>query len=173
MVKEEIYHRGTGNNGLLRIIKARIIEPEMIQKFFNNWVPTVFDLLDTDGSSSAHWAYVWGLKGRFDERNNRLDADQGALNETSRGLYRDEVVRLVERLNRYIDDRDRWLMIPDMKFNRSIGNHAHQPYSVDGDEIRADRYPAYLASVLPSDQDYKELASLQNDNVWIEPRKAA
>lgn len=173
MLKEESYHLGTGNNGLLRIIKAGIIEPEMIQKFFNKWVPTAFDLFGTDGSSSAHWAYVWGLKGRFDERNNRLDADQGALNETSRGLYRDEVVRLVERLNRYIDDRDRWLMIPDMKFNRSIGNHAHQPYSVDGDEIRADRYPAYLAGVLPSDQDYKELASLQNDNVWIEPRKAA
>ncbi len=173
MLKEESYHLGTGNNGLLRIIKAGVIQPELMQKFFNKWVPTAFDLFGTDGSSSAHWAYVWGLKGRFDERENPTEADQGALNETSRGLYRDEVVRLVERLNRYIDDRDRWLKIPDMKFNRNIGDYAHQHFSIDGEEISADRYPAYLETVLPSDEEYKTLADLQKENIWIEPRKVA
>ena len=43
-----------------------------MQRYFNKWVPTAFDLFGTDNSSSsAHWAYVWGLKGRFDERDNR------------------------------------------------------------------------------------------------------
>src|SRR5213080_4034712 len=64
MLKEESYHLGTGNNGLLRIVKAGRMPPEVIQRFFYKWIPTAFDLFGTDNSSSAHWAYVWGLKGR-------------------------------------------------------------------------------------------------------------
>jgi hypothetical protein len=60
-----------------------------------------------------------------------------------------------------------------MKFNRSIGDYAHQHYSIDGEEISEDRYPAYLASVLPSDEEYKDLAGLQKENIWIEPRQVA
>ena len=82
MLKEESFHLGTGNNGLLRIVKAGRIPPEMIQKYFNKWVPTAFDLFGTDNSSSAHWAYVWGLKGRFDERENGGGRRQG---EAQRG----------------------------------------------------------------------------------------
>src|SRR5437870_4976232 len=70
MLKEESYHLGTGNNGLLRIVKAGKMPPEVIQRFFYKWIPTAFDLFGTDNSSSAHWAYVWGLKGRYDEREN-------------------------------------------------------------------------------------------------------
>ena len=68
MLKEESFHLGTGNNGLLRILRAGRVPPEVMQRYFNKWVPTAFDLFGTDNSSSAHWAYVWGLKGRFDER---------------------------------------------------------------------------------------------------------
>lgn len=54
MLKEESYHLGTGNNGLLRIVRAGRIPPEIIQRYFNKWVPTAFDLFGTDSSSSAH-----------------------------------------------------------------------------------------------------------------------
>src|SRR6266566_836530 len=34
MLKEESFHLGTGNNGLLRIVKAGTMPPEVIQRFF-------------------------------------------------------------------------------------------------------------------------------------------
>src|SRR5258705_1964914 len=173
MLKEESYHLGTGNSGLLRIVKAGRVQPELMQKFFNKWVPTAFDLFGTDHSSSAHWAYVWGLKGRFDERENPATPDKSLLNDYARVLYRDECVRLVDRLNDYIPDRDRWLKIPDMRFNRRIGVWARQSFNVDGESISTDRYPAYLTSVLPGEADYKRLHELTKDNDWIEQRKAS
>ena len=141
-----------------------------MQKFFNRWVPTAFDLFGTDQSSSAHWAYVWGLKGRFDERETERDADKGALNEASRSLYREECVRLVQRLNRYISDPDRHLYISDLKFNRRIGQYAHMCFDVDGNEMSQDAYKKYLAEVTPSEADYAMLNDVMKDNDWIEHR---
>ena len=63
MLKEEAFHLGTGNNGLLRILKAGRIPVRIIQKYFNRWMPTAYDLFGTDHSSSARWAYIWGVKG--------------------------------------------------------------------------------------------------------------
>src|SRR5690349_8917475 len=172
MLKEESYHLGTGNSGLLRIVKAGRVQPELVQRFFNKWVPTAFDLFGTDNSSSAHWAYVWGLKGRFDERESGDEADKGKLNDLARQLYRQECVRLVDRLNEHIPEQDRWLKVPDIKFNRRIGAYAHQHYTVDGDGVSAERYAAYLASVMPSKDDYDTLHTLQKDPDWIQARKA-
>ncbi len=170
MLKEESYHLGTGNKGLLRIIKAGRIEPELMQKFFNKWVPTAFDLFGTDNSSSAQWAYVWGLKGRFDERETEQDVDQAHLNEASRRLYREECVRLVERLNQYIPDRDRHLAIPDLKFNRSIGMYAHQCYDIHGNEMSREAYDKYFPKLIPNKADYAKLNDIMKDNDWIEHR---
>jgi hypothetical protein len=172
MLKEESFHLGTGNSGLLRIVKAGKVPPELIQKFFNKWVPTAFDLFGTDHSSTAHWAYVWGLKGRFDERENPTPADQAALNDYNRRLYRDECVRLVDRLNQYIPDRDRWLKVPDLKFNRRIGMYANQCYTVDGEELSPERYPDYLKQVLPQEADYRQLHDIIKAGEWIEPKEA-
>ena len=160
MLKEESYHLGTGNNGLLRIVKAGKVAPELMQKFFNKWVPTAFDLFGTDHSSTAHWAYVWGLKGRFDERDNPTDADKAALNDYNRLLYRDECVRLVDRLNQYIPERERWLKVPEITFNRRIGTHAGECRTVDGEPVSRDRYADYVASVTPQPADYALLGDI-------------
>ncbi|TFG52179.1 MAG: hypothetical protein E4H37_06625 [Gemmatimonadales bacterium] len=170
MLKEESFHLGTGNNGLLRIIRAGKIPPEIMQQYFNKWVPTAFDLFGTDNSSSAHWAYVWGLKGRFDERETPIDVDVAHLNETSRELYRQEVSRLIERLNRAIPDPDRHLRVPDLKFNRHIGAYAGQCHSVTGEEMSEATYPAYLASVTPTDEDREYLRGVFKEPDWIEAR---
>jgi hypothetical protein len=167
----ESYHLGTGNNGLLRVIKAGRIPPEVIQRFFNKWVPTAFDLFGTDGSSSAHWAYEWGLKGRFDERENPQPADRRHLNEASRGLYRDEVVRLVDRMNALIPERERWLKVPALQFNRRIGQWAHQCFDMDGNPMDEAKYTDYLAGVTPTTEDYMFLRSLMKENDWILPKK--
>ena len=172
MLKEESFHLGTGNNGLLRIVKAGKMPPEVIQRFFFKWIPTAFDLFGTDNSSSAHWAYVWGLKGRYDERDNSQEPDKAKLNEYARGLYRQEIVKLVERLNMFIPERERQLKVPDLKFNRRIGLYAHQHFTVDGAPLDAPRYPAYLTSVLPRPEDVAVVHSIEKEPDWIEPKKA-
>jgi len=172
MLKEESFHLGTGNNGLLRIVKAGRIPPEIIQRYFNKWIPTAFDLFGTDNSSSAQWAYVWGLKGRFNERETSDPADVAHLNEASRELYRQEIVRLVARLNTAIADRDRHLYVPELKFNRRIGVYARKPCDVSGNELSAEAFPAYLASVTPTAEDRATLRDIFKDNDWIEPKKA-
>src|SRR5437660_1692458 len=173
MLKEESYHLGTGNNGLLRIVKAGKMPPEVIQRFFYKWIPTAFDLFGTDNSSSAHWAYVWGLKRRYDERENpQQEPDKSKLNELSRGLYRQEIVKLVDRLNMFIPERERQLKVPDLRFNRRIGQYAHQQYTVDGDPISADRYKEYLTGVLPRPEDIQLVHDIEKEPDWIEPKKA-
>src|SRR3989449_2706765 len=173
MLKEESFHLGTGNNGLLRIVKAGKMPPEVIQRFFYKWIPTAFDLFGTDNSSSAHWAYVWGLKGRYDEREHQTEPDKAKLNEFSRDLYRQEITKLVERLNMFIPDRDRWLRMPDTKFNRKIGVHAHQRYTVDGQPIDdPEKYAAYLKTVLPQPEHYQTVHDIEKEPSWIEAKKA-
>src|SRR2546427_5102599 len=135
---------------------------ETIQRFFYKWVPTAFDLFGNDNSSSAHWAYVWGLKGRYDERENAQEPDKAKLNEYARELYRQEIVKLVERLNMFIPERERWLKVPELKFNRKIGVYAHQMYTVDGEPIDSkERYAAYLKTVR-SEEHTSELQSQSN-----------
>ncbi len=116
---------------------------------------------------------MWGLKGRFDERENEHEADQGHLNEASRGLYREECVRLVDRLNQYIVDRDRRLVIPDLKFNRNIGIYARQCYDIHGNDMSPEAYKKYIAEVTPSEADYATLNNIMKDNDWIEHRASA
>src|SRR5262249_27556435 len=156
MLKEESFHLGTGNNGLLRIVKAGRMPPEVIQRFFYKWIPTAFDLFGTDNSSSAHWAYVWGLKGRYDERENPVNGaepDKSKLNELAPNPDRQEIVKLVERLNMFIPERERQLKVPDLKFNRRIGMYAHQKYTVDGQPLDESKYTAYLETVMPRPED--------------------
>ncbi len=172
MLKEESFHLGTGNNGLLRIVKAGKIPPEIMQRYFNKWIPTAFDLFGTDNSSSAHWAYVWGLKGRFNERETGDAADVAHLNEAGRELYRQEIVRLVARLNTAIPERERQLYVPELQFNRKIGTWARRCYSVTGEDIDPANYPAYIATMVPTSEDREFLRGVFKENDWIEAKKA-
>lgn len=171
MLKEESFHLGTGNNGLLRIIKARRIPTEIIQRYLNKWVSTAFDLFGTDQSSSAQWAYVWGLKGRFDERTNAQPADERKLNEHARELYRQEVSGLIERLNQHIPADQVKLQIPSEKFNRRIGIWKGQTFTVDGEPMEREKYKEYVASVTPTAQDRAFLADIFKERDWILEKK--
>ncbi|HET7586263.1 MAG TPA: Phenylacetic acid catabolic protein [Gemmatimonadaceae bacterium] len=172
MLKEESYHLGTGNNGLLRILKAGKIPVPIMQRYFNKWVSTAFDLFGTDNSSSAQWAYVWGLKGRFDERSNPQEADTGHLNEAARELYRQEVQGLVDRLNQHVPADLEPLKVPSEKFNRRIGIYKGKCFDIDGQPMEPERYADYVKSVLPTAEDRAILADIFKENDWIIPRKA-
>ena len=171
MLKEESFHLGTGNNGLRRIVQAGKIPISIMQKYYNKWLPTSFDLFGTDHSSSAQWAYVWGLKGRYNERDAGTEADKEHLNEASRQLYRQEVQRLTDSLNKHIPEGQPKLEVPDLKFNRQIGQHAGKFYNLRGDPLTAEEYEKYLPTVLPSDADKEVLRSIFKEKDWIVPKK--
>ena len=112
------------------------------------------------------------MKGRYDERDSQIEADKTKLNELSRGLYRQEIVKLVERLNMFIPERERWLKVPALQFNRRIGMYGHQCFTVDGEPLDAAKYPAYQESMLPRPEDIALVHDIEKEPGWIEPKKA-
>ncbi len=170
MLKEESFHLGTGNNGLKRILMAGRVPVSRIQKYFNKWIPTAYDLFGTDGSSSAHWSYVWGLKGRFNEDQNAEPADRDHLNEYARELYVTEVQGLLDLLNRELPAGSPGLILPDVRFNRRIGEFAGLRHAVDGRLLDEAAYARHLSDALPGDADRDAIDSLCKDPGWILPR---
>ncbi len=171
MLKEESFHLGTGNNGLIRMVKAGIIPLSLLQKYINKWVPTAYDLFGTDHSSSAHWAYVWGLKGRFNEGTNQEEANLEFMNEHARNLYIAECQALIDRINKLIPEGQPLLFMPHVSFNRRIGSASNQPYDLQGNLMPAEQFPAYLEASLPSIADKAQFAELSNNPDWISGRE--
>src|SRR4030081_279211 len=99
MLREEAFHMGTGHDGLRRVVEAGVIPRWLLQKYLNKWISSSFDLFGTDHSSSAHWAYVWGVKGRYDELGNDTTADLDDINDYNRNLYWEEVAGLVKKIS--------------------------------------------------------------------------
>ncbi|HWO58385.1 MAG TPA: Phenylacetic acid catabolic protein [bacterium] len=171
MLKEEAFHLGTGHNGLKRICRAGKMPVRLIQKYINKWVPTAYDLFGTDHSSSAHWAYVWGLKGRFDQHDSEF-RDMENLNEHSRELYFAEIQGLFDQLNALLPQNSEKLMVPSLKFNRSVGSYANEPYDIHGNRVKPEEWDDYVKSVLPTDDDRAEIMAICKDPSWIAPKQA-
>ncbi len=171
MLREESFHLGTGQDGIKRIVHAGVMPLPIVQKFINKWVPVSCDLFGVDRSSSAHWFYVWGLKGRYDEPQAKREADLEHMNEHSRYLYHLEVQQLIEQINKHVRPGRTPLYVPDLKFNRRIGEVAGQPYSVTGELLSAQEYEEHLREVLPQPEDVKLVNEIQsNEPTWIAPK---
>jgi benzoyl-CoA 2,3-dioxygenase component B len=169
MLKEEFYHLLTGNTGLQRIVRAGKIPTAIIQKYFNKWVPACYDLFGNDHSSTAHWSYVWGIKGRYDEGTNSEPAPKGRLNEVARSLYRQELQGLTDALNKWVPEGEPKLFLPEEPFNRSLGSYAGTPYSVMGDLLSEKAHREHLSEALPSDEDERRLGEIFKEGDWIVP----
>src|SRR2546429_6152924 len=189
MLREEAFHMGTGNDGLRRIVQAGIIPAWLMQKYLNKWISSSYDLFGTDHSSSAHWAYVWGIKGRYDEPKNKDQADLDDLNDYNRQLYRDEVAGLIERFNSVLKAGEPKLYAPDIKFNRMIGKWAGLKFHAQtGEPLDNRAYEQHLKEYMPTSEDKILLLDIiRNEKKWIvakeggrdplatiaEPRKSA
>jgi benzoyl-CoA 2,3-epoxidase subunit B len=189
MLREEAFHMGTGNDGIRRVVEAAVIPAWLIQKYLNKWISESYDLFGTDHSSSAHWAYVWGLKGRYDEPKNQTDPDLDDLNDYNRHLYRDEVCGLINRFDGSLKNSDVRLYAPHIKFNRSIGRWANQKFHPQtGEPVEDKEYEQRKTEWLPTPEDKKLLLEIiANEKNWIaekigardpletigEPRKSA
>jgi len=172
MLREEAFHMGTGNDGLRRIVQAGKIPAWLIQKYLNKWISTSHDLFGTDHSSSAHWAYVWGVKGRYDEPKNEKEADLDDLNDYNRNLYHDEVAGLIARLNVVLVDGSQPLYAPHIKFNRNIGKWAGVKVNPKtGEELSDREYAEKFDDFMPTDADKKLLLEIiANEKEWIVPK---
>ena len=175
MLREEAFHMGTGNTGLMRIAEAGVIPGWLLQKYLNKWLSSAYDLFGTDHSSSAHWAYVWGIKGRYDEPKNETTADLDDLNDYNRTLYRNECADLVKRISNCQKGDCTELYAPHIKFNRNIGKWAGQKFHCKTGEPMDDKaYEQHLKDVLPSEADRKLLLdTIKNEPRWIAERKGA
>jgi benzoyl-CoA 2,3-dioxygenase component B len=183
MLKEEAFHMGTGNNGLLRIAKAKKIPIPLLQKYFNKWVPTGYDLFGQDKSSTAEWAYVWGVKGRPEEWNEKTEADKHTLNDYSRTCYYNELKELTDQLNKKIQEAggETLIHLPDMRFNRAIGKWKVQrdesgralsnTHDIYGNPIPPEKFDAYVESLMPSAQDLKKIDEIFAAGDWIAPTR--
>src|SRR6476660_4292673 len=175
MLREEAFHMGTGNDGLRRIVQAGIIPPWLIQKYLNKWISSSYDLFGTDHSSSAHGAYVWGIKGRYDEPKNDKQADLDDLNDYNRNLYHDEVAGLIERFHSVLKPGNPKLYAPDIKFNRMIGKWANQKFHPQtGQHLEDKEYDQQLTDFLPTAEDKKLLLEIiGNEKKWIVEKEGA
>jgi len=167
MLKEEFFHMFTGHTGLTRILRAAKIPLPIVQKYFNKWLSTAYDLFGTDHSSSAHWAYTWGLKGRFDEHEAQVAADKDKLNDLARTHYLAECAKLIDQLNQLVPEGHKKLRAPDLKFHRSIGEYAGKSYSVTGEPLSPEAYRAHLTEALPTEEDEKILAEIIKSKDWV------
>ena len=149
------------------ILQAGKIPIPIIQKYFNKWLSNAYDLFGTDGSSSAHWAYVWGLKGRVDEDKHKEEANIHQLNELACNHYLSECREPVYKMNEFIPFDHPRLKIPDVKFHRSIGYYAGEPYSVDGQLLTSDQYQKHLRETLPTEEDEVQLKEIFKDKDWV------
>ena len=167
MLKEEFFHMFTGHTGLTRILRGGKIPVAIVQKYFNKWLSTAYDLFGTDHSSSANWAYVWGLKGRYDEHEANVPAEKDKLNDLAREHYMAECQKLIDQLNQLIPIGQAKLYAPDLKFNRSIGEYIGKPYSVTGQLLSADAYKKHVADVLPTAEDELLLNNIIKQKDWV------
>jgi len=175
MLREEAFHMGTGNDGLRRVVEAGVIPQWLMQKYLNKWISSSYDLFGTDHSSSAHWAYVWGIKGRYDEPQNEHTADLDDLNDYNRHLYQKEVGGLIDRLNTFLKPGDKKFYTPHMQFNRSIGRWAGKQFHCETGEPLDDRaYAEHCEEYVPTAKDKATLLDIiHNEKKWIKEKEGA
>ncbi|MDP6661512.1 MAG: phenylacetate-CoA oxygenase subunit PaaI [Candidatus Thalassarchaeaceae archaeon] len=172
MLKEESFHLGTGANGIRRIVAQGVIPCALIQKFVNKWVSTGLDLFGVDESTSAEWAYVYGIKGRYDERESEVDADRKHLNEESRGHYFDELKKEMVAINARRKDGEPELIIPSDKFNRRVGKFKGDRHDIYGNPFEGgdEDWEQYIRDSLPNDEDEGQLEEYFKEE-WIQFRE--
>jgi benzoyl-CoA 2,3-dioxygenase component B len=169
MLQEEAFHLLSGFTGLSRIIRAGRVPTPIIQRHINKWYSVALDLFGVDHSNSAHWNYVWGLKGRFDESIAGALEKPEELNERARLQYRQEVDEIFQTLNRLIPEDQPPLTVPDQRFNRSVGDFAGKPYSITGVLQAPSDYPVHVAQALPTAKDKEFIKELAKQPGWILP----
>ena len=107
------------------------------------------------------------MKGRFDEHEAQASAAKDKLNDLARDHYIVECTKLIDQLNALVPQGQAKLYAPDLKFNRSIGEHIGKTYSVTGELLSVDAHKKHLADVLPTAEDEKLLGEIIGRKDWV------
>jgi hypothetical protein len=107
------------------------------------------------------------LKGRFDEHEAKVPADKNKLNDLARDHYIAECAKLIDQLNQLVPEGQPKLYAPDLKFNRSIGEHGGDTYSVTGERLSPEAYKQHLSEALPTPEDEAVLNEIINGKDWV------
>jgi benzoyl-CoA 2,3-dioxygenase component B len=199
MLTEEAHHLFVGETGVGRVVErtAQLMKeaPEgdvrrlggipldIIQKYINEWYSASLDLFGGEDSSNAATYFAAGLKGRFQESDDKKWPDhlalegayaidipvpggslkreeiplRRAMNLVLRDSYAADCERAVERWNKSLEEAghpDR-LRLPSQRFNRLVGIYANMPFDPSG-ELQSERDPNWL----PTADDYAYVKSL-------------
>jgi benzoyl-CoA 2,3-dioxygenase component B len=93
------------------------------------------------------------------------------LNDYARRRYYEECRKIVEQINAILP-ADEKLYVPDIRFNRHIGEFAGKHYSVDGRVLDSDQYEEHLRETLPNEEDEAAVAEIMKRDDWVAPKAA-
>ncbi|MCH9045408.1 MAG: benzoyl-CoA 2,3-epoxidase subunit BoxB [SAR324 cluster bacterium] len=196
MLMEEAFHMAVGETGIARVVRRTAelmkagtdpqsvgaIPLQVIQKYVNEWSSASYDLFGGEDSSNAATYFAAGLKGRFNENDDKRYGNHLALDEaysakvfenggwTTREIplrramnaclldaYMDDCGRVLERWNRVLEEYElaARLTLPSIRFNRKVGIFADQHYDIQGNPIDQQTYDAHAAQWLPTTADYE------------------
>jgi benzoyl-CoA 2,3-epoxidase subunit B len=163
---------------------AGAIDLPTLQRYVNFWFSSSIDLFGAEISSNAASYFATGIKGRPDEARfpdhlgaGRLPIDlpdgkggaiaeevpmRSAMNEVSRAAYVKDCEIGVQRWNRLIREagHDSRLVLPSLRFRRSVGAWAGIHTDPQGKPISAEEWRAQQYDWLPSAQDQAFVGSL-------------
>jgi hypothetical protein len=78
-----------------------------------------------------------------------------------------ESQKLIDQLNQLIPEGQAKLKAPDLKFNRSIGEHIGKNHSVTGEPLSPEAYKQHLLEALPTPEDEQILADIIKGKDWV------
>ena len=163
---------------------AGAIDLPTLQRYVNFWFSSSVDLFGAEISSNAASYFATGIKGRPDEARfpdhlgaGRLEIElpdgkggvipeevpmRSAMNEVSRTAYVKDCEIGVQRWNRLIREagHDSRLVLPSLRFRRSVGAWAGIHTDPQGKPISAEEWRAQQYDWLPSAQDRAFVRSL-------------
>jgi benzoyl-CoA 2,3-dioxygenase component B len=195
MLMEEAFHMSVGETGIGRVVRrtAELMregtEPrtvgaiplEIVQKYINEWSTASYDLFGGEDSSNAATYFAGGLKGRYNEIDDKRFSDHVALDaayETqvfADGRWTGKQIPLRRAMNAvllddYVEDcrrgLARWnkileehglserLTLPSTRFNRHVGLYADGHYDPQGNVVDAAAYAKRSGDWLPTQADY-------------------
>jgi benzoyl-CoA 2,3-dioxygenase component B len=154
---------------------------EIVQKYINEWSTASYDLFGGEDSSNAATYFAGGLKGRYNEIDDKRFSDHVALDaayETqvfADGRWTGKQIPLRRAMNAvllddYVEDcrrgLARWnkileehglserLTLPSTRFNRHVGLYADGHYDPQGNVVDAAAYAKRSGDWLPTQADY-------------------
>ena len=141
----------------------------ILQKYLNKWLSTGYDLFGKDRSSAAARFYRWGFKGTI-RRSHRQGTGQrsrtGSTKKHASSITK-KTAQIIESFNRLIPEGKPKLRVPDIKFNRQIGDYADKIFSIEGNPLSEAEYKKHLEAVLPGPAERKLSEPILKAGNWM------